>query len=241
MTFYKISVLAFAISCLIHSPCNASDTEAKKVFDKVEKKLREAKNIQVVFSTKCRTGADLYDFEARGRFMLLPDNKSRLEYIMHPGFLKDADKALQSVKMLLICDGKRLADMRDPGKSIPVKADYAETRVRCLMIGGIVLWGFAVFEPTLQGGDFKCSNFKLGPKENINGKKITVLNFNLSAPTYLGKIVPVSLWINDDTGLPSKVLSRMIPDSPAQYLSDTYAEFILDAIIDQNNFVISKD
>jgi hypothetical protein len=213
----------------------AQDGGAEKLYRVMEKKVSEAKSLQVALvgemdspAIKGKVNATIYATQR---------NKSRMEIDLEFGGISN--------KQLFISDGKaRYMKQGDTGTldANPKKGPEEGKLIARIGITGAMMMARAVKpgeeEPEFDfDKDAPVTNFKLGAKEKVGDSPAQVVTYQLD---FNGKSAQISVWIDTKTQLPLKRVVAVDPDAQMFRITETYSTFALDPKLEPNLFEIPK-
>jgi outer membrane lipoprotein-sorting protein len=226
------------VLCFI-APVSAQDNEAEKIYRAMEKKVRGAKSLQVVFDGIIEIPKGKVNFN--GTMSVAQGNKSRLEVNTElPG---------QTEKTLIITDGKssyfKLNDNKarvDPKPKNVEQLDKALPGLQArLGLGAKVIFGGPEANTGMAFDLDKFApvkNFKLGAAEMVGKRNAQVVDYQVDIQ---GKTTKMSLWIDVQTQLPLKrVLTAESLGQTIRY-TENYTSYHLDAKLDLKLFEIAAE
>jgi outer membrane lipoprotein-sorting protein len=222
---------------LLASRAVAQENEAEKLFRALEKKVRAAKSLEVVFEGS-GTGGDI-KAKFKGKLLVGDGNRFRIE----------TEAAVDGKKnhSLLASDGKLVYSK---GVSSATWLAHAENtaRVRAYFArGGFSATGDCL-DPESGVADLDKAlapaDFKLGAKEKIGGKDAQVVECMLTVAKKGGasETRKMALWIDPKTQLPLQRRLEFKEGNPGVTVTlvETYPTFTLDAKIDAKAFALPK-
>jgi outer membrane lipoprotein-sorting protein len=185
---------------VVAAPVSAQDREAEKLYRAMEKKVRGAKTLHVVFEAEMQTQAFAFSFEGTIDFAL--GNKCRVRQSM--------DFAGNAFEELLISDDKQL--YTKDGDSEKIDPQASQIKHLDKLVPGIMAPVGAGGLTFLRSSDNKqknfdldkdvsVKNFKLGAKEMVGKASAQVVTYDIDVK---GNTVKASVWIDTQTQLPLK-------------------------------------
>jgi outer membrane lipoprotein-sorting protein len=216
----------------------AQDNGAEKLFRDMEKKIKAAKAVEVVFTYQ------LEGKTAKGSLLLTGDNKARLQVSGHYYF-----GVKENASFELVSDGKRLKTKGAGGHTEggTAKGFHALLAVT-LSRGGICT---TVGLPGLVGGDgdgeidpdkpdskMTVHDFKAITAEKVGERQAKVVRYRFGKG---GNDDPkVTVWIDAETGLPLRRVYLAHPGSAKIRITESYSEFRLNPKVDAKAFELPK-
>lgn len=212
-------------------PALAGDNEAEKLFRQMEKKLQNAKTVQVRFESSLMVQG--IPGSIKGRLICGEGNLLRIEASVLLGAQASNATMISDGKKLFAKDtGQAAVDVQDCPKGLGAFCRGILSRVG--IVGGL--------EP-LRGKDtlkvedvFKLADFKLGAKEKVGKAETQVVDYTVQ---FEGKKVLAKMWIDTQTLLPAKLDMRN-QGGPAVELSETYRDYTIDGKVDAKLFEAPK-
>jgi outer membrane lipoprotein-sorting protein len=229
---------------LLAAPGAAQENEAEKLFRAMEKKIRAARSLEIVFeadATDPTPGAANF----KGQALFGEGNRFRIEVkVSYEG---------KKTGGMIASDGKTLYQKDDeaPAKTQPAHAEDAE-RLRAFVGRGGILAGlgsFADLATTEPKKDFDLektwalTDFKLGAKDKIGAREAQIVECTLTIVMKGRKTdtAKMAVWIDTQTQLPLKrrLEAKWGKETTTTYL-ETYSTFNPDAKIDAKMFELPK-
>ena len=211
--------------------------EAEKLFRAMEKQVREAKAIKVVFSVDGNLGKDM-KVTAKGSVIVAEGNKARVEL--------NAKQGDKDFKLQMYADGKvmgTLIDGKSGGKPSPVEPAMSEAISQITTRGGI----FVGMESSPEPGEkqkfdiekfLPASDFKLGKKEMVNGREAQVVTCTLKPRN--GPALQMTVWLATKGNLPIKRELKASDKDAMLDVTENYSEFTLNPSLDAKIFEVPK-
>jgi outer membrane lipoprotein-sorting protein len=227
----------------------AQENAAEKLFRAMEKKIRSAKALEVVFT---------YQFEGKatkGSFLLTNDNKARLRVSGPFSFGVKGDAGF-----VLISDGKKFklkgarlvrapngqAGFKLGGQTegeIP-KAFHAWRAAEVSRIGiGVMVLGLPYTlgdetDPDAEGVRMKVNDFRAGAAKKIGKRQAKAVHYRCGKGG--NDDVEVTVWIDTETGLPLKRVYLAHPESEKIRITERYSATKLNPKVDAKAFKLPK-
>jgi outer membrane lipoprotein-sorting protein len=237
----------FAAALLPTAP--GQDNVAEKLFRAMEKKIRSAKALEVVFTYQ------LEGKTTKGSLLLTNENKARLR-VRGPfsfGIKRDASFELISDGKKLKLKGVRLvaapngqAGFKRGGQmegEIP-KAFHAWRAAAVSRVGmGPMVLGLpytlgAETAPDAEEVRMKVYDFKAGATEKVGKRQARVVHYRCGKG---GNDDPeVTVWIDTETGLPLKRVYLAHPESERIRITESYSQIKLNPRIDGKAFELPR-
>ena len=235
--------LFFLVGCSNVTQQKEEGTEARRLFNKMEERLRQAKTIQL--NLKIRVEGPEGAGSATGRFSLAPGNKLRLEWTV----------ALygQKSQQTLVSSGKRLelsgTDIAGPG--IYPTPPYLTQRGKAalgrsgLVAGVFLLTGMAPNEHILldtvdPGKMFRVSRVEMAKGEDLQPSSGNVISYCLESYD-ANRPVALRLWLDKKSGLPQKRILLSEEKGEKYTSTEEYSNLIIDGKIPAGTFRLSRD
>jgi outer membrane lipoprotein-sorting protein len=233
--------LLAATVLVLAAPIYGQDKDAEKLYRAMEKKVREAKSIKVLWEAELQNQPG-ESGKVKGSTHLADGNKARIEFA---GSLKGTDG-----KLLLVSDGKQTVTqgtlMSPPGEPgpppQPTRANFYKTLAALTARGGMLLPVFVSVGAKDDDSDeidkvLPLSAFKLGGKEKIGKVDAQIIEYTIA---FDGKDkAKVKLWLDAKTMFPVK--RHMAPEGKeGTFLAEAYSEFVLDPKLDAKLFELPK-
>jgi outer membrane lipoprotein-sorting protein len=208
---------------------------AEQLVARMQEALTKAKTVQFSFSAELDGGDDKeFNGKMEGTIWLAQGNKMRLEI------------KLPERSVTLVSDGKSIGGTRDGklhDKTSETPASLNAHLIHALCQGGLMVGVLPWLNhiDRLEGdkdAGVSASAFKLGAKEGATQS----VEFEIAKDGEEKKL-KATLWVDEKTGLPAKVL---VPDSGSGGLgrnlkiTETFTGFKLDADIDAEKFKVPK-
>ncbi len=227
----------------------AQDNGAAKLFRDMEKKIRGAKAVEVVFTYQ------LEGKTTKGSLLLTNDNKALLQ-VSGPfsfGIKRNASFDLVSDGKKLKLKGAKLARAPNGQAGFEVggqsegetpKAFHAWRAAEVSRVGmGPMVVGLpytlgAETDPDGEEARMKVYDFKAGAGEKVGERQAKVVHYRGGKG---GNDDPkVTVWIDAETGLPLKRVFLAHPESQKIRITESYSEFRLNPKIDAKAFELPK-
>jgi outer membrane lipoprotein-sorting protein len=233
--------MAVLVVLLAVPPAQGQENEAEKLFRSMEKKLRSAKTVEVVFEGEV-PGEKAKNVKVQGKAILGEGNRFRFDGKVEFDGMK--------VQSWMVSDGKTIVYVESDGapmKRRPAPPVEAEKVRACLGQLGVIYLALALEDasatdpPQGQGPFDKAANvkdFKLGAKEKIGQKDAQVVEY--TAHIDRTPNVRISVWIDTKTLLPLKRVSEGKKSGIDERYVETYSTFTLDSKIDAKLFEVPK-
>ena len=211
---------------------------AEKLFRAMEKKVRDAKTLQVAADSNVES-QDVKG-TVKATFYATQGNKARLEI--------DFDIDGKADKLLFLTDGKaRYTKQGDKGTLDPnPKKAEQEAKLVAGTIARIGISSAMLMARSAKPGEEKefdldkdapVTNFKLGAKEMVGDKTAQVVTCKLD---FDGTSARMSVWIDTKTHLPLKRVVAVDQDGKMFRITETYSTFAIDPKLDPKLFEIPK-
>jgi outer membrane lipoprotein-sorting protein len=235
-----LSLVAFS---LLVAPASAGENEAERLYRAMEKKIRAAKTLQVVFAAELAD--DGPPQKIKGSLHHAKGNKGRLEV--------DSEFDL---KLLLVSDGKALYSQTfdDDSGHIDINPPHLDDADKttpallarlgvssCLLISDKMM---PAYHPSQKPAAYDADKalflkgFKLGVSEKVDGREIQVVIYLIESK-YSKVPLQASVWIDTQTHLPTKRVLIVDEGQRAWRVSETYSEFTIDGKIDPKLFQVA--
>jgi outer membrane lipoprotein-sorting protein len=226
----------------IAAPAAAQDNDAEKLYRAMEKKIRAAKTLRIVFEAEY--AADAPAQKMTGVLHHAMGNKGRLEL--------DSDFGL---KLLLVSDGKVLHsttpdDTKGTIDKNPPHLKDADRSTPALVARVGIATGFFIptklvpaNHPSEKSATFdvdkvlRAHHFKLGLKAAVDKREIQVVIFTLESK-YANEPMQASVWIDTQSLLPVKRVLMVEQGPDAWRIAESYTEFTIDGKVDPKLFDI---
>jgi len=215
----------------VSAQAQVQKNEAENLYRAMEKKIRDAKSLKVVFEVE--GGKDAKAMKVKGMGHLSAGNKGRFEAEVNAGG--------KVQKLLIVSDGKQLIarDTENPAllpRPTPGRFDSDAramvTRMGALMAAALFNLGDPPFESKDLDKAVSVSDFKLDGNEQIGKREARILEYAIEM---FGEQGTVRLWIDRQTILPLKrrVLQGGNEDKA---LTEIYTEFVIEPQIEPKIF-----
>jgi outer membrane lipoprotein-sorting protein len=223
---------------LLAAPVCAQDNDAEKLFRAMEKKVRAAKSLEIVFEGS--GGSDGVKVNVKGKALLAPGGMYRIQ--------ASVDFGGKSDQGTVISDGKTIYNKSsdsDPAKTREARPADADRLHAYLGRLGVVV-SFSVLgdeTATEQPKDFDLdktvpvADFKLGVKEKVGAKDAQVVECAVTVNRKTGKMV---VWIDPQTQLPLKRSIEVKEGRETRVFVETYTSLTMDAKLDTKLFEVPK-
>jgi outer membrane lipoprotein-sorting protein len=229
----------------------AQDNEAEKLFRDAEKKLKDAKAVQVVFTYELQAKA------AKGSLILTNDNKVRLQVSgqFYFGVKDDASFELVSdgkqlktkgAKLVVASNGQAGFDLDGHTEAKTPKGFHAQLGVM-FSRGGIGPTVLAL--PYLVGGDggdidpdqpesrMSVHDFKAGAAEKVGERHAKVIHYRYGKGG--NDDAAMTLWLDSQTGLPLKRVLAITKGEQIR-ITENYSEIKLNPRLDAKTFELPQ-
>jgi hypothetical protein len=230
--------MALLTGVLLAAPVLGQDNNAEKLFHKMEKKIRSAKAIHVVFD------GDMTGEGKKGKFNgsldLAEGNKLRLDC--------SGDFGGEAMKILAICDGKvsyvALNGKVQPQSPNTEDADFAKALGIFARAGamGIMHLHHKDKADKKEHGDLDkmaaIKDFKLGGKEKIGNHETQAVQFHLDFAKQ--GTAQVTVWIDMATDLPVKREMSVDENGKNFRAVERFTAFDLNPTTDLKTFQLPK-
>lgn len=222
-----------ALSLLMVAPAQTQDAE--QLFRAMEKKITTAKSLKMVCKTFVEVGTNVYRVDVT--LQTAPGNRLRLQAVPAP---KKGDEEL-----LVIADGKKLSvakSTKGAGEVQDVPPNFTAKLVELLARSATGTMLDEVLRPGSQpaADDVVLSNFKLGGKEKVDGKREARLVEYELALKDKGASLKVKLWIDTQTLLPTNRVMTIVVGATESRFTEVFSEFTVDPTIDAKLFELPK-
>jgi outer membrane lipoprotein-sorting protein len=221
-------------AAMVAVPAYAGENDAEKLFRQMEKKIQDAKTVQVRFDAKISIfgmGGSITGTSVNG-----DGDKMRVDADVSFGDKKTKATLIGNGTKLFTKDTEKpTIDAKDSPKGLGSYLRSVLPRV------GL----FAGLDEITKGNElpkiddlFKVSDFKLGAKEKVGAAETQLIEYNVlvrGKDKAAGKV-----WINTQTNLPAKLELRMESNGIAVELSETYPEFAINVKVDAKLFEAPK-
>jgi outer membrane lipoprotein-sorting protein len=245
-----IAMLACGLLAAAFVPAaRAQDNAAEKLFRAMEKKIRSAKALKVVFTYQ------LEGKTTKGSLLLTNDNKARLQ-VRGPfsfGVKRDASFDLISDGKKLKLKGARLVGAPNGQAGFKLggqmegeiaKAFYTWRAAEVSRVGmGPMVLGLpytlgAETDPDAEEVRMKVYDFKPGAAEKVGKRQAKAVHYRCGKG---GNDDPeVTVWIDTETGLPLKRVYLVHPESEKIRITESYSEIKLNPKVDAKAFKLPK-
>jgi len=189
--------LFVVFALVLAPPVFGQQNDAEKLFRSMERKVRDAKVIKIVFETNVEMGKD--GGEVKGAVHIADGNKIRLETSGTVGG--------KETSMTIVADGKHslMTQSGMPKQTpVPVEGHLSAALPQIIARGGI----FAALEYQMPKSGFDIdkempiSDWKLGKKEKIGFREAQSIDCTVKPGN--GKIIQMTTWLDTKTTLPVK-------------------------------------
>jgi outer membrane lipoprotein-sorting protein len=218
---------------ILTAPAFAQQEAAEKLYRAMEKHLRDAKSVKVVFESDASIDKDTT--KMRGTVSVADGNRAHLD-------ISGSDNG-KPWSMTFIADGKMAYFTRTDkpkGESKPVEANLSQTRPQILARGGV----FATFQigPAKETFDIEkvmgIGDFKLGKIEKVGLRDAQVVECTLKPDN--GQVMKMAIWLDTQTNLPLKRLLTASGPKGAIRVTETYTEIDINPTFNAKFFEIPK-
>jgi outer membrane lipoprotein-sorting protein len=233
MRWMTLAALAFTAASAY-----GQENEAEKLYRAMEKKIRTAKSLHLVFEGKMAGEGKKGEF--KGNFRIAEGHKARMEF--------EGDIAGQTMKVLVISDGKstysKLNEMADTKDNPAAKKDFEKALAFTARIGLVsALEVVGSKGPPNEDTDIDklavIKDFKLGDKEKIGKQETQVVHYSVKLGD--GPEAKASVWIDTKTELPVKrELIAEMDGKEAFRVTETYSTYTVNAKADPKLFELPK-
>lgn len=207
----------------------AQESDAEKLFKKMEERLVAAKTLQ--FTVKVSTDRDPLD-NMEMAFLLGEGNKLRIDCKMHKG--EPADQ------VLFVSDGKELKHKRGDQSWGPFKSPADQNAVIKIGTaragGGYFLMYYRMNTKEEAAKSLPVSGFKSAGREKIDGTEAEIVEYAVEVPNR-GRVA-VKVWIDPARLVPLR--RTQVGDFQGKKVTatTTYAGFKIDEPIDDAKFKV---
>ena len=228
----------------------AQDKDAEKLFRAMEKKIKDAKALEVAFTYQ------LEGKPAKGTLLLTDDNKTRLQVSGHYFFGVKGNPSFT-----LVSDGKKFKTKGakfgiatigrpfiEPGGQSEgeIGKGFHALLATTLTRGGVGLTVLAL--PTTTGADgtidpdtpeskMTVYDFKAGAAEKVGERQAKVLRYRFGKGG--NDDGEITLWLDAENGLPLKRVFAL-PKGEKIRITESYSEFKLNPKVDAKAFALPK-
>jgi len=222
-------VVALMTSAAAPPPSWAQQVSAEKLFQQMEKKLRDAETVQFGFDIVVSGGGEPMG-NPKGKLVLGKGDKFRLD---SEGYISGKNSTVvgDGAKMFIKESGTDAIDGPNSPKNVGAYLRGSLARVG-LMLGHDGL----KTDPSPKAADlFAVSDFKLGAKENVNGVETQVIEYKVT-PRQGDTTFNAKTWVAVKMSLPVKLQLRFEAMGGVVEFSETYTDWVLDAKVDPKLF-----
>ena len=226
-----------AAAVLVGLPALAQQNDAEKLFRSMEKQVREAKSIKLVFSVNGDFGKD-NKLLTNGSIVVAEGNKARVDLTAKKG-----DKEL---KVQLYSDGKVMGTLingKSGDKPMPAEPGVADVIPQITARGGIFVFTESDPEPAEKDKFdidkyLPASDFKLGKKVQVNGQETQPVSCAIKPKK--GPPLQMTVWLVTKTNLPLKRELTATEKDFTLTVVENYREFSLNPKVDAKIFEVPK-
>jgi hypothetical protein len=231
--------LCLGVVLLPSLPAAAQENEAEKLFRSMEKKIRSAKSLEIVF--KGELAAERLKTTFAGKVRLAQGNVFRMEV--------DVEVDGKRQERLMVCDGKTVYNKdKDAGrvKTYPARADDT-LKVQAFVsrvgvnLAALLLGETIPVDPPKDAEPFDLdkaaplSDFKAGAREHVGQKEAQAVAYSVRGGRRLDYASMV-VWVDLQTQLPLKrTIEMRLAGSLVRWV-ETYTTFAPEAKIDGKVF-----
>lgn len=209
---------------------SAQESEAEKLFKKMEERLTTAKTVQFSFKTEVKS-KDPQSIE--GTFVLAEGNKFDIAFT-HSGGKRNQD-------VRAISDGTKIAEFTNQKRrDVEPRPEMAAIiRLGVARAGAGMIDGYGKYKSLdTASSSMKVSDFKSGGKEKVRDVESQIIEYSLEIAK-VGK-ASVRVWIDPRTSLPVKSTLTVTVEGEAIVATTTYEGFKIDEPIENAKFKIPE-
>jgi outer membrane lipoprotein-sorting protein len=209
--------------------------EAEQLFRAMEAKIANAKALKMVCKSSVEVGANAYRVDVT--LYAAAGNRLRVQAV-------GALRAKKDEELLVIADGKNIGVSQSPKADLAVRDLDADQNQKLLDLLVRAATGTVLDEllrpGTQPGADLVLSNFKLGAKEKVDGKReARLVEYEVGLKQKSG-VLKVKLWIDTQSLLPVRRVMTITSGTTEARYTEVFSEFALDPAVDAKLFELPK-
>jgi outer membrane lipoprotein-sorting protein len=221
-----------------------TDKDAEKAFQEMSATLTKAKSFACTFEMKMDTPQGKGSF--KGRLVVAQGNKVRIEMNGEGGGKTTDLLSVSDGAKVVTVDNKTTQPARDTPKNLAKRVMTGTAR------GGIFVPMFLAVEVSTDGDKpketdiediIKVSDFRLGKKEEVDGKEAQAVEYLITAASVgNGEKIKATVWIDLKTHVPLKrLLTTKVGDGDKELkVTEIYSKVVVDGKIDVKTFELPK-